>query len=614
MFKFAYCNKIKSFLGDLKNLQSLLDYIKSNFKKQFGVYPNDSEQKAFVHLISNMQNVLEVLPDRLGNIYIFIEFGMPFSSARADLIFLGKRKGNIKGIVVEHKQWSDECIQIEKKVLFVNNKEELHPYYQAEAYASYLKDYVEKLHEAEIISVAYLPNLKNWELLKFSSEIIFGLNSQNQFSKFILDEFDDGLSEEELNDILSSRFSPTKTLVNQVVNAIQHQKSWILLDEQKLVFERIVKESEELASSNKKKVFIIKGGPGTGKSAIALHLLGFFLKEGFSVVHITNSSAFTTTLKGILLENMNQKLDRLNGMFKLSHNFIKAKPNSFDIAICDEAHRFRKSTNFLWLKSNESQIYEIIRACKLSIFFIDENQIVRPGEDGTIEHVKEQAKRENAEIYEYELTVQFRNAGNENFVKWIDYILGIKSNKIDVSQWKRDFEFKIFDQIQDLENELSQKAQAGYSVRIVAGFVWPWNDPDSHGNLPLDVQIGNWKKPWNRKRPSVKVNPNKDPYFEWATRKDRQLDEVGCIYSAQGFEFDYVGVIWGNDLVIRNGNWVAQPGNSFDNLIKNRKPDNVLPLLKNTYRVLLSRGMKGCYLYFIDNETKEFFKKHLNNK
>lgn len=263
-------------------------------------------------------------------------------------------------------------------------------------------------------------------------------------------------------------------------------------------------------------------------------MLGYALKKGYSVVHVTNSSAFTTTIKGIILNELNFSRNKLNGLFKLSHNFIKAKKDSFDIAICDEAHRFRKSTNFQWLKSSESQIYQIISASKVSIFFVDENQIVRPGEDGRVEHIKEQAMRLNACVYEYKLEVQFRYRGNENFVKWLDYILGLTNEFIDPQNWQKHFEFKIFEKIEDMEKALHDKIDKGYTARIVAGFVWPWNDPYKDGNLPPDVKISNWMKPWNRKRPQRKtLNPQNDPYFEWATRKQNQLSEVGCIYSAQ---------------------------------------------------------------------------------
>ncbi len=613
MFRYAYDSTIESFINDCKNGE-ILNRIRQGFKKEYGVDVRNSEEGAWKGLINNickaLENLLSKLP-KLNSMRIFIEFGMPFSSARADVFLLGKKKDRFAGIIIEHKQWSDSAIQIKDGILYVIGREELHPYQQAEAYTSYLKDYVQNLRNAIIKSVAYLPNLNNVNLLKKGTEIIFGRNSENDLSNFIRDTIDEGLSDEELQKFFNSRFVPSKTLVGEVVKAINQQKSWILLNEQKLVFERVKSTLNNLNNLDRKVVIIVKGGPGTGKSAIALQLLGYALKEGYSAVHITNSSAFTTTIKGIILNKLNFSRNKLNGLFKLSHNFIKAKKNSFDIAICDEAHRFRKSTNFRWLRSGESQIYQIIFASKLSVFFVDENQIVRPGEDGRIEHIKEQARRLNADVYEYELEVQFRYMGNENFVKWLDCILDLTNEFIDPKNWQEHFEFKIFERIEYMEKELQDKINKGYTGRIVAGFVWPWNNPHKDGALPLDIKINNWMKPWNKKRPPGKIlNPQNDPYYEWATRKQNPLSEVGCIYSVQGFEFDYIGVIWGNDLVIRNNEWVAYPNNSQDPLICGKAPKDVLTLLKNTYRVLLSRGMRGCYVYFLDKETKEFFKKH----
>jgi DUF2075 family protein len=621
MIKYAYYDDLQAFLNFLSTygVDNFIDIVLiRDYKSAFGTEPSESEKKAWSDLLRNIAPVFSEasLPKTTR---VFIELKMPLSSARADMMLLGKKDGKVSALIIEHKGWEDKSIKIKNNKIYVGNREELHPYLQAEGYALYLQDYLVALHNAEINYSAYLPNVQSEKLMQALSsngEKTFNQKSVEKFIEFMRETINGGLTDKETRVFLSSPYAPSKTLVNQTVKAIKNQKSWILLDEQRLVYENIESCLEKDKESYHKVVLIVKGGPGTGKSAIALKLLGYSLEKNLSAVHITNSSSFTTTIKGILIRAGDFKQNRLDGMFRLSHNFIKVPHNSIDIAICDEAHRFRRSTDlYPYLVSRESQVYQIINAARISVFFVDENQIVRPGESGTVNYIIEQAKRfKNIEIREYELKTQFRNAGNENFVKWLDYVLGITQEPVYAETWNKEFEFKIFADIISLEEALRKKIQEGHTARLVAGFCWPWSDPDEEGNLPEDVVIGKWRRPWNRKRPNGrKLSPINDPYFEWATRDSNQLDEVGCIYSAQGFEFDYIGVIWGNDLRLMDKKMVAEPKASYDNLIKNknREDEDIGKLLRNTYRVLLSRGMVGCYIYFLDEETKNHFMKNL---
>jgi DUF2075 family protein len=169
-------------------------------------------------------------------------------------------------------------------------------------------------------------------------------------------------------------------------------------------------------------------------------------------------------------------------------------------------------------------------------------------------------------------------------------------------------EFKIFDSPQKLHEAIKEKNRgAPNSARLVAGFCWPWSEPNRDGTLKNDVVIGDFQMPWEGK-PGYTLAKGIPPAHWWAYDPDG-VNQVGCIYTIQGFEFDYVGVIFGKDLVYdpEAGEWIGRPGNSADSMVKGTKEDFVR-YAKNVYRTLLTRGMKGCYVYFMDKDTEAHFR------
>jgi len=252
---------------------------------------------------------------------------------------------------------------------------------------------------------------------------------------------------------------------------------------------------------------------------------------------------------------------------------------------------------------------------RILVAFIDEKQRLRRAEEGTIEYFRECAASVGIPPENIhgptDLVAQFSCAGNRDFVLALDEIL---YDEITPGFSHQRFGVGIHSTVEDLEDDLREKVASGFSARLVAGFCWPWSDPASDGSLIPDVAIGRWSRAWNRK--ALRNHSAEDhPYTKWAQAKERQLDEVGCIYSAQGFEFDHVGVIWGNDLVWRSGHWVAQPAHSHDSEMRSRgKPIDTtiaLPLLKNAYRVLCSRALRGCSIVCLDQETGEHLRQSL---
>lgn len=414
-----------------------------------------------------------------------------------------------------------------------------------------------------------------------------------------------------LRRVENSKFRPSKKLMEHIGSTIKGKSEYILLDDQLIVYDKVFALIKGGFHDKQKTVMIVKGGPGTGKSVIALNLMADLLLNGYNTHYATGSRAFTSTLREIVGT-------RGATQFKYFNSYIQAEPNEVDVLICDEAHRVRITSNSRFTpastRSNMLQIEELIKASKVSVFFIDDNQVVRQDEIGSVDYIKEHARSNNCNVLEYELETQFRCGGSDAFVNWVNNTLGIKKTaNIIWNQKEETFDFKIFDSPEKMESAIREKVNQGFTGRVTAGFCWKWSDPNKDGTLKNDVVIGDYQRPWNARSDAKKLALNVPKAPLWAYDPNG-INQIGCVYTAQGFEFDYVGVIVGRDLTYSFDRqaWLGNRSFSCDPTVRNAG-DKFLNLIKNTYRVLLTRGMKGCYVYFMDKETENFFKSRIEN-
>ena len=412
--------------------------------------------------------------------------------------------------------------------------------------------------------------------------------------------------------VLHGDYRPSKALLANVASAIDGHRPWHLLDEQLVVFHTIMADIKRAHSNGTKKTIIITGGPGTGKSVIAAQIVGTAAREKYAVAHATGSKAFTTNLRGIVGE-------KAEAVFRYTHNFRDTPRSSVDLIVVDEAHRLRLKTQFgPSIYSKRPQAEEVIDAARVSVFLLDQAQSVRLNEVGSVWGIKDYAESQGIPVEVYELDTQFRCAGSQSYVNWVEYALGLSASNS--TAWLRNGEYEVRMCASPREMEAAVRARAveGSSARMVAGFCWEWSDPRTDGTLVRDVKVGAWSMPWNRKPPEMRKvgkgtapKPAVHPYTIWATQ-DEGLNEVGCIYSAQGFEFDYVGVIVGRDLYWdeAQGQWRANLSANSDTSFKSgltRDEELATQQLAHVYRVLATRGMKGTYFYFEDEATRRHF-------
>jgi uncharacterized protein len=299
------------------------------------------------------------------------------------------------------------------------------------------------------------------------------------------------------------------------------------------------------------------------------------------------------------------------------NSYALADAGAIDVLVMDEAHRVRKSSNNRFTpkakKSERAQIDELVDAARVSVFFVDDHQTVRPDEIGSSAFIREAAVRHNARYYEAELQTQFRCAGSDRYVDWLDQLLEIRKTGVRTLDPNEEFDFRIVDDPFELDRLVRERAAAGHSARLTAGFCWPWSDPLPDGTLVDDVRIGEYRRAWNAKPEAARLAKGIPKADVWAS-DPAGVDQIGCIYTAQGFEFDYAGVVFGPDLVYDRTikEWRGVPAASYDRIVRTRAGARFTDCVKNAYRVLMTRGMKGCYALFINEATAEHVKSTLS--
>jgi DUF2075 family protein len=605
-------------------MNQIAEKLKSEFFNYFRYYPSQYEVNSWRNSLRAVSQVFQYA--NLLDHGIILEYQLPLTSKRLDCLICGKDASKQKqAVIIELKQW-DRCKEAngENEVTtWVGGaeREVLHPSVQVGQYLKYLQDTHTAFYSGSnpilLSACSYLHNynyfpddviFSNKFQQALSEQPLFTADDVNKLNGYLISRLVSGEGHEVLKLIEESKYRPSKKLMDHVGNLIKGNSEYILLDEQLIVYDKVITCAKEGFHDKQKTAVIIKGGPGTGKSVIAINLMADLLLKGYNAHYATGSRAFTETLRKIIGQ-------RGAVQFKYFNSYSDAERNAVDILICDEAHRIRETSNarftVAYKRTNLPQIKELFDVSKVAVFFIDDKQVVRPNEIGSVRYIKEQAVKNSYKVFEYQLETQFRCNGSEGFVNWINNTLGIERTANVLWDVKEEFDFQVFDSPAALEKAIKDRVKQGFTGRVTAGFCWDWSDPNPDGTLKDDVRIGDFIRPWDARPEARKLAPGIPKASLWAYDPNG-INQIGCVYTAQGFEFDYVGVIFGNDLVynFNKQSWEGHPENSSDQVVK-RSKSAFLDLVKNTYRVLLSRGMKGCYVYFIDRDTEKFFKSRI---
>jgi len=592
--------------------------IESFFVRETGPIFGGNQMTAIRNSMNYMDRVVRDsgIPDNAG---IAIEYKIPSSSRRIDFIITGKDTNkNPIAVLVELKQWENaELTEMDGVVkTFVGKavREVEHPSYQVWSYATLIKDFNESIEEKNISlePCAYLHNYEKDNVIendfyKFYTEQapVFYKTDARKLQDFIKNFVKYGDDKETLYLIENGKIRPSKALADCLASMLKNnKKEFTLIDDQKLVYEKALELARKSNELNKN-VFIVEGGPGTGKSVVAINLLSELTSKGENVRYVTKNSAprkvFEVKLSGVFTPT------RIRNLLTSSGSFYDAEKNSFNTLIVDESHRLNLRTGMF--QRGENQIKEIINASKFSIFFIDENQRIETRDIGSKEYIKEIASELGVNILEAELPSQFRCNGDDGYLPWLDNLLQIKETANETLEGI-DYDFKIFDDARLMHDEIIRLNKYNKKSRMVAGYCWEWiskNNPDLK-----DIVIDDYSATWNLTAHGQ----------AWLVHP-KSVTEVGCIHTCQGLDLDYVGVIIGPDLIVRNGKIITDGTKraftdrslwGLTQQLRNSESNALIIadiIIKNTYRTLMTRGMKGCYIYCTDLETQQYFKEKL---
>jgi len=635
-----YRAPIPRFLVDVDS-GSLPGLLEKRFEQLEGIHPSSGERLAWKNSLPALAEVLR--DERLCRSEIFVELWMPIQGRRCDALLTGRNAdAQPSAVVVELKQWTSVGKSQWPEEISLLNDSRPHPSAQVRGYVDFLRYYhsafvTEGVHITGCVWLHAMEDARAVSLLRNPGAFgdiareypLFMKRERERFVLWLHEQLGYGEGTRAAQLIATGHPRPSEKLLDMVARTIQGEFEWRLLDVQRQAYLRIITAVEEGRAHGTRTVVLVKGSPGTGKSVLALQLLAHGARKGWRVVHATGSQAFQTNLQGKTLAFAARLHQQLQGvrfkkqmpvdqLFCTFAEVAKAgarQSQVLELVVADEAHRlwdFRRQkfpNGTIRNLSDTPMIEEVIHASQVTAFFLDDHQAVRAGEIGHSNVIREAAHRLGVRLVELELDLQFRCGGSEGYVQWVDRLLGF-SDQGDLS-WRTQqaYEVTVETDMPRLDRRLRTLQHQNYRCRIIAGYCWSWS-PVGTGPTRLvhdvkDKRFGGWSAPWIEKTGQGR-KPLENQYYRWAN-EDAYYEQVGSIYSVQGFEFDYVGVLWGEDLVWRTDRWVVDLTKNKDKTFKRDVRNNEAEAqakLRNVYRVLLTRGMKGSHLFILDAETR----------
>ncbi|MDB5121833.1 MAG: family ATPase [Sphingobacteriales bacterium] len=575
-----------------------------------------SELTSWKNSLQYMSNVLHDadIPDDCN---IAIEYHIPQTSKRLDFIITGQNADKKDhAILIELKQWSEAELTDKDSLVKTRfkggNTLTPHPSYQAWSYAALLHGFNQTVYEdnIQLQPCAYLHNYTDDGIINhpFYQEYIdkaplFLKSDALKLRNFIKQFVKYGDKSNIMYRIDAGKIKPSKSLSDSIASMIKGNQEFVLIDDQKVVYETALALAQQSSVGNKN-VLIVEGGPGTGKSVVAVNLLTALLKKGLNARYVTKNAAPRAVYQAKLTGTLKKTV--IGNLFTGSGAFIGCEENVFEALIVDEAHRLNEKSG-MFKNLGENQIKEIIQASVFSVFFIDEDQKVTLHDIGDKNELLKYIEKEGAAVHQLNLSSQFRCNGSDGYLAWLDNTLQIKETANTILDTK-EYDFKVFSSPAELRDAIFEKNKINNKARLVAGYCWDWASKKDPKAFDISFPDNDFAMRWNLETDGSL----------WIVSPE-SVSEVGCIHTCQGLEVDYIGVIVGEDLIVRHGEVItdASKRSKNDSSVRGYKSlmkkdpiettEKLDRIIKNTYRTLMTRGMKGCYVYFVDSDTNKWF-------
>ncbi|MFM9058717.1 MAG: DNA/RNA helicase domain-containing protein [Planctomycetaceae bacterium] len=551
--------------------------------------------------------------------------------SRIDVLLAGNDGRQDHGIVLELKAWSEADVSDVPELVwspYGGGRLAQHPCLQARKYKGMILRFNADIRDkgVDIHSAAYLFNLerRHPEPLEdpryrhiIDESRLFLADDADALSRYI----EKYVRHRSRHDVLflleKGRVIPSPALVERVAQMLDGNEEFDLIDAQNEAFQVIRHAIAGVATATKRQVFIVHGGPGTGKSVIAVRLVAEVLASKRLGFFIAPNKAFRDTLVEQLARGSRDYREDGQALFQSSWSFHGAdfmKDRLHEVLVVDEAHRLKDEA---YQYRGSSMVEDMVRAARISVFFLDETQCVQWNDSGSEQRIRDAAKKFRAHVHPpFSLTAQFRCGGSDGYLNWLDDVLQIRPTG-NFDNWADElYGFRVFDDAADLYRELRAR-NADNKARLVAGYSWDWptEGRQRRGHVK-HVTVDGLSLPWNFSGEN------------WATATDG-IDQVGCVHTCQGVEFDWLGVLIGPDLRCENGRVVGDPARrartdsslkGWKTALRNAKDDaaateqvlaKVQAIIKNTYKVLLSRGRKGCFVWCADPGLRDYLRDRL---
>lgn len=564
-----------------------------------------------LEVVSSVLKYSEINPD----IKVAVEYQIPLTSKRVDFLISGVDKNNQDTVLaIELKQWDKvEVTNLENCVkTYVGGKNDVHPHpsQQILSYCqliSNLNETVQSDH-IQLVPCAFLHNYptakknvledERYEYV-VSKAPLFYKEGRNQLGDFIKQHIFKPSDKDLFEIIEDGKLKPSAALQDAILDLIKGNDAFVMVDEQQVAYATITKIVKDNITRNGKHTIIVRGGPGTGKSVIAIQTMASLLSQGYAASYMTKNAAPREVFKIKLTQgHLDKKYigNLLKSPISLENCYTK---DIYPCLLVDEAHRL--TTHY-----GHNQIDDIIRCSKINVFFIDEDQKVTTKDIGSVDTIKSIAEKYGSRIIDdpsLTLKSQFRCNGSDGYLQFLDNLLEIRETPM-TSLDGIDYDIRVFDSPTVMKKELEKLNKINNKSRLVAGYCYEWISEIAPNTFDIKLEDG-FKMQWNLR--------NGQPF----AIADTSFNQVGCIHTCQGLEFDYVGVIIGKDLRYENGKLITDQtqiaeSDKSSGIRTCKNKEQAASLIKNTYKTLMSRGQKGCFIYCEDEDLKFYLKKCLS--